>query len=151
MKRFLVITVVAALLSLFAGVAAYAHMGRMECQRKGNPMMGVLKRLDLTDVQKQEAKDIFAKHKAQIQPLVKQLVAERRALRTLVQADAVDEQAIRAQAGKISSVRADLTVQRAYLFHDLRGILTPAQLQKLKQLQAEWDEKIDSRMSQGAN
>lgn len=151
MKRFLVLTVVAAALSLFAGVAAYAHTEGKGGPRKGDPMIWMLKKLDLTDAQKQQAKDIFGKHKAQIQPLVKQMVTERRVLRALVQADAVDEQAIRAQSARVSAANADLAVQRAYLFHELRGILTPDQLQKLKDLQAKWDRRIDRHVTPAAN
>jgi periplasmic protein CpxP/Spy len=147
MKRIIVLAIFVATATLFAGYAADASAAGRGPEHRGHPDLWLLKKLDLSPVQKQQAKDIFRTQRSQIKPVIQQMAAERRALRNLVQADAIDEQAIRTQAARVAAVQADLAVQRAHLFHDLRGILTPEQLQKFKELQAKMDQRIDEHLS----
>ena len=151
MKRFIVLTILAAAATLFAGYPAHASAEGRGQEHRGHPEMALLKKLDLSPAQKQQAKEIFRTQRSQIKPVIQQMAAERRALRNIVQADAIDEQAIRTQAARVAAVQADLAVQRAHLFHDLRGILTPEQLQKFKELQAKMDKRIDEHLSGDAN
>jgi protein CpxP len=103
------------------------------------------KDLKLTEQQQQQIKDIFAKNRAVAQTLMQQLVTERRALRGLIQADTIDEAGIRAQAAKVAAIQADQAVNRAHLAKEIRGVLTPDQVAKLKAKQAERDKKADER------
>lgn len=105
----------------------------------------LVKELHLTVQQKQQAKELFDKNMPQVEPLIKQLVAERRALRALIQADAVDEAAIRAQSAKSAAIQADLAVHRAHSAQEFRAILTPEQIVRARELQAERDKKLDKR------
>ena len=75
------------------------------------------------------------------------MVAERRSLRTLIQAETVDEAAIRAQSAKVAAVAADLAVQRAHGAQEIRKVLTPEQIQKFKSLQEKRDSKFDRFIS----
>ena len=59
MKRFIVLTAVAAAVTLFTGVAVHAYEGGKGPARKGNPLRAMLQKLDLNDVQKQQVKRIF--------------------------------------------------------------------------------------------
>jgi protein CpxP len=61
-----------------------------------------------------------------------------------VQAETVDEAAIRAQATKVAAVEADLAVQRAHGAQEIRKVLTPEQIQKFKAIQEKRDSKLDS-------
>ena len=80
-------------------------------------------------------------------PLLKQLATERRALRTIIQAEAVDEAAIRAQSAKVAAIEADLAVQRAHGAQEIRKVLTPEQIQKFKAIQERRDSKLDRFIS----
>ena len=111
----------------------------------GNHFKKMAKDLQLTAQQKQQLKEIFAKNRPQAEPLMKQFTAERRAMRALIQADTVDEAAIRAQSAKVAAIEADLAVQRAHVAQEIRGILTPEQIAKAKELQARRDKKMEER------
>ena len=40
----------------------------------------------------------------------------------------MDEAAVRAESQRVAAIEANLAVQKAYLFHDLRAVATPDQL-----------------------
>jgi protein CpxP len=134
-----------------APVTASAYMGDDGPPPAGNHsshFKKMAKELQLTDQQKQQIKEIFARNKPQAEPLMKQMHTERRALRSLIQADAIDEAAIRAQSAKIAAVEADLAVQHARVAKEVRAILTPEQIVKEKELQAQRDRKMEERGAQ---
>ncbi len=101
--------------------------------------------LGLTDQQKAQIKEIFKKERAEMKPIMTRMITERRNLRTLVQADKIDEAAIRAQAAKLATIEGDLAIQHAKVAGQIRAILTPAQVEKFKALQKERDKKLDKR------
>ncbi|HIJ80181.1 MAG TPA: Spy/CpxP family protein refolding chaperone [Desulfuromonadales bacterium] len=100
--------------------------------------------LGLSDQQKLDVKALFAKNRPLAEPLMASLNTERRALRALVQADAVDETAIRAQSAKVAALMADLAVQRAHVAQQIRTVLTPEQVKKFKEIQARRDSTMDA-------
>jgi periplasmic protein CpxP/Spy len=110
-----------------------------------------LARLGVTDAQKAQVKAILRKYQPTAGPLIQQVVTERRALRDLIRAETIDETTIRAQAAKVASLQADLAVQRAHVAHDIRAVLTPQQLQKLKDMQTHRDARIDGFLHRIAN
>lgn len=114
----------------------------------GPPMAGqhfkkLATTLGLSAQQQQDIKAILQKDRPQFQPLIKQLVVERRALRTLIHADTIDEAAIRAQSAKVAAIQADQAVLRAHTGQDVRKLLTPEQVQKLKDFQATMERRHD--------
>lgn len=100
------------------------------------------KRLGLSEQQKAQAKAIFQANRTQAQPLMASLRTERHQLRQLIHSGSADEAAIRAQSAKVASVQADLAVQRAKTAKQLMALLTPDQQAKLKELQAQREEKF---------
>jgi periplasmic protein CpxP/Spy len=110
-----------------------------------------LKQLGVTADQKAEVKTILRKYQPTVGPLIKQVVTERRALRDTIRASTIDETAIRAQSAKVASLESDLAVQRACVAHDIRAVLTPEQLQKLKDMQIDVDARIDGFLHRVAN
>jgi protein CpxP len=96
-----------------------------------------LAQLGVTADQKAEVKTILRKYQPTVGPLIEQVVTERRALRDTIRAETIDETAIRAQAAKVASLESDLAVQRAYVAHDIRAVLRPAQQEKFDKLIAE--------------
>ncbi|NVN91487.1 MAG: Spy/CpxP family protein refolding chaperone [Desulfuromonadales bacterium] len=119
----------------FSPMSAMA-MGDGECMHQNEQHFKKMEtELGLSAQQKQSVKDLHAKCRAQNEPLMKQMGTERRALRTLIHADTVNEAAIRAQSGKIAAIEADLAVQRAQAAQLMRALLTPEQVKKLKAIQ----------------
>lgn len=138
---------VAAVLGVLALIPATspAYMGEEGPPQPGKHFNSMVKDLQLTAQQKQQVKEILAKNRPQSEPLMKQFTTERRAMRTLIQADSFDEAAIRAQSAKMVSLEADLAVQRARIAQEIRAVLTPEQIAKAKELQAQRDKKMDER------
>jgi len=110
-----------------------------------------LAQVGVTDAQKAQVKAILRKYQPTAGPLIREVVTERRALRDAIRAETIDEAAIRAQAAKVASLQADLAVERAHIAHDIRAVLTPEQIQKLKELQAQADARVDARLQRIAN
>ena len=110
-----------------------------------------LAQLGVTDEQKAQVKAILRKYQPTAGPLIQQVVTERRALRDTIRGETIDETAIRAQAAKVASLEADLAVERAHVAHDVRAVLTPEQLQKLKEMQLTVDARVDGFLQRIAN
>lgn len=127
-----------------------AHARGLEGEHGGWSMKKMMSALGLSEEQKQTIKEIRKENQPLIQPLVKQLTVERRALRALLQAETIDEAAIRAQAAKVAALQADMAVERAHIHQAVRKVLNPEQLQKFKELQAERDRKFDDFLSRKA-
>ena len=137
----------AAILTAVALVPATApaYIGGDGPPPAGNHFKRMAKELQLTPQQKQQIKEIFARNRPQAEPLMKQRMAEHRALRSLIQADTFDEAAIRAQSAKVAGVEADLAVQRAHVARETRAVLTLEQIAKARELQAQRDKKMEER------
>lgn len=103
-------------------------------------------KLGMTDVQKAQAKAIFEANKPVVKPLYESLQTERTNLQALINADSVNEDAIRAESAKIAGIQAELNVNRAKTGALFRAILTPEQLAILKTL----EEKREQRQSEAA-
>lgn len=99
--------------------------------------------LGVTDQQKEQLCLILKANQPTVQPLIKQFVEERRALRGLVQASPVNEQEIRNQVAKMAASGAELAVKHAYIAERVRTVLTPEQVQKIHDLQSHCDDRID--------
>lgn len=112
----------------------------------GHGLRRIREALGLTDTQVQQIHDILKANRAQVQPLVQSLMTEKRAERALIQAPTVDEPAIRAQAAKVAAIEADLAVLHARIASQIRGLLTPEQIQKIGTFQGMMDGKIDGFM-----
>ena len=137
--------IVAATLIGFATYVAHAST------TDSSPTKGrILAQLGVTGEQKAEVKGILRKYQPTVEPMVRQLVDARRALRGTIRAETIDESAIRAQAARVASLEADLAVQRAHIAHDVRATLTPDQIEKLKELQANRDARVDAFLSRVA-
>jgi Spy/CpxP family protein refolding chaperone len=117
---------------------------------RAHRMMKALEQVGVTDQQKQQIKTIMRESRPTMQPLVQQLRTERKALREAIQASPVNEGAIRAASTRVAQVEADLAVARAHVQDRVRGVLTPDQAAKLKQMQADWQAKREQRMKEGA-
>jgi Spy/CpxP family protein refolding chaperone len=92
--------------------------------------------LDLTDAQQAQAKDILAKEKPTVRPLMQQLAQAHQQMRQLEQAGTFDEAKVRALATQQSQTMTELIVQKARIKSELVALLTPEQKNKLAKFEA---------------
>jgi len=133
----------------FSSLQASAFMGDEGMPPAGLQLKKMAAELGLTAQQQEGVKGIFAKNRPATEPLMKQLKSERHVLRNLVQADTIDEAAIRAQVAKMGTLQADMAVQHAKLAQEVRTILSPEQIQKFKEIQAARESRKDMDRKQG--
>jgi len=117
----------------------------------GGSMKKMIAALELTEDQKLQIKEILIAHKSAIQPVRKQLIMERRALRDLIQSESSSNDAIKAQVLTVSTIAAEMAVQRAQIYREVRPILTKEQIQKFMDLQNARDLRMDEFFSRGTN
>ncbi len=98
----------------------------------GDLMLG---RLDLTDAQKEQVKQILDTHKSEQQTLAERGRAAREALDAAITADTFDANTVRARANALGDVEADLAVARAQVRQEVVQILTAEQKAQLKKAQ----------------
>ncbi|MBN1381650.1 MAG: Spy/CpxP family protein refolding chaperone [Deltaproteobacteria bacterium] len=127
---------------------AYAAVSNEESLSSLNPF---LKRsyagLGLTDQQITAIKAVVKQNLLQIKAMSEQIIMERRALKSLIRAEAMDEPAIRAQVAKVAALEADRCVKRAFIGREIRGILTPEQINKAKEMRIFRERLVDRRIA----
>jgi len=110
------------------------HMGQ---GGKGGKMFRVLRMLDLDDSQKDEVKQINDKYKADREKIVDNIRQYRETLTQSIHGDEYNEENIRAAHNQISKEREEMVVLKAKIFSEIKAILTPEQLEKLKTAKAD--------------
>jgi Spy/CpxP family protein refolding chaperone len=93
--------------------------------------------LNLTDQQKQQAKDIFSSEREAARSVRQELIQERKSVRSAIQAGkpaAEVQQLAKNEAPKLG----ELAGLRAAAFAKFHAVLTPAQQQKLQSLHQGW-------------
>jgi Spy/CpxP family protein refolding chaperone len=132
---------------------AKADVGGKDCLHDGDhPRLHnfdkFAKNLGLNDSQKTKAKVILQSNKDVIKPMIDNLRAEQKVLQTLLHADSFDEAAIRVETAKIAAIQADLHVNRAKTDSKLKAILTPAQINILKNIRQDRSHKKEEKSTQ---
>lgn len=105
-------------------------------------------RLDLTDAQQAQAKEIMAKEKPTLQPLFQQLAQTRHQLRQFEESGTFDEAQVRAIATQQAQTLTELTVQKTRIEAELVKILTPDQKAKLTQMMDRREQRMQRFMEQ---
>ena len=109
-------------------------------------LLGKLVELGVSQAQKQQIHAVLRESRPTIKPLVMQYVQERRALRKTIHTAPVNEAAIRAQAARVVQIEADLDVKRAYISERICAVLTPEQVERLKQIAGAVDAYVDAML-----
>jgi len=104
-----------------------------------------LGQLDLSDAQKQQARDIMQRHRQQSQPVMDRLQQAMQAQRAAINAVPVNEAAVRQAAAALAAVEADMAVDQARMHADIFSILTVEQQEKAKQLEAQGQARAQER------
>jgi Spy/CpxP family protein refolding chaperone len=137
---------VAGILMLAAVFALSQTMKRVHMHRGGmfgeHQLQFFTDYLDLTDAQQAQAKEILAKGKPTIQPLVQQMKDSRRQLHQLEMSGAFDEGKVRNLAAQQSQTMTELIVQKARIHSELVQILTPDQKAKLSKFMGRHEQRF---------
>ena len=100
-----------------------------------------LRELGLTDAQREQVKAIFDSHKDEFQAIGERMKTARQAQLAAVEAQPLDEAAIRAKTTDLAAVEADAAVLRAKVHAAVFQVLTPEQQEKAKTLKAEREQR----------
>ena len=89
--------------------------------------------LDLSDDQKAQLKSIADSHRDEFRAAGEKVRAIRESMRALVDAESINESAIRAKSAEIAAAEADMLILNAKVRKESMQILTAEQLAKLKE------------------
>ena len=141
-----VVTVAAAAPILIAGASATATEARQDQpqprmgpgMRRGGPMgFGPeFRQLDLTDDQRAQLRSIAESHRDELRAAGEKARAARDGMQALLDADSINESAIRAKSAEIAAAEAEVMILNAKVRQESMPVLTPEQQQKLKELRA---------------
>ena len=153
MKKFAIRYLAPAIALLFTlGVtlaSAQASPGHGKMGRFG--IMRGLSRLNLTDSQKSDVRQILASRKATFQSLHEQASANRDALRTVAGSQAPDPSAVGAAYLKLQASRQALRAERQSAMQQIRSVLTTDQQNQLDTMKQQRQQRFQDRMgSQGS-
>ena len=90
--------------------------------------------LDLTDEQRAQMRSIAESHRDEFKAAGDKSRAAHEAMRTLLEADTIDEAAIRAKSVEVAAAEADVMILNAKVRRESMQVLTPEQQAKLKEL-----------------
>ena len=118
------------------GVGGPGGPGGPGMRRPGGPMgFGPgFQMLDLSDDQKAQLKQIAESHRDEFKAASDKVRAAHEGMRALLDADAVDESAVRAKGAEIGAADAEVMLLNARVRKESMQILTPEQQAKLKEL-----------------
>ncbi len=89
--------------------------------------------LDLSDDQKEQLKKIAESHEAEFKAIGEKTRAAHEGMRALLDADTINESAIRAKSQEVAAAQADAMILDAKIRKESMQILTADQLAKLKE------------------
>ena len=92
--------------------------------------------LDLTDDQRAQMKSIAQSHRDEFKAAGEKSRAAHDGMQALLEADTIDEAAIRAKSTEVAAAEADVMILNAKVRLESLQILTPEQLAKLKELRS---------------
>lgn len=111
----------------------------------GGPMAMLgpgLQQLGLSDAQRDQVRAIRESHREELQQIAEKVRAARAGLRALIEAETIDEAAIRAKAAEVAAAEADAAILNAKVRAEVfSSVLTPEQQQKAKELRQQMQER----------
>ena len=99
-------------------------------------------RLDLTDAQQSQVKDIMAKEKPALKPLFLQLAQASHQMRQLEENDNFNEAQVRTLAAQQSQTMTELIVQKARIESEMLQVLNPDQKTKFKEIMDKHEQRM---------
>jgi Spy/CpxP family protein refolding chaperone len=118
----------------------------------GERLHRMMSQLDLTPEQQEQIYAMFQEHRESTESIRQQLRDAHREVMELTHADTVDENAIRQAIQDAAVLQADMAVDGARMFQQIRGVLTDEQRAQLEEMRAErleWRENRSERRGRG--
>ncbi len=106
-------------------------------------------RLNFTDAQKEQVKNIADSHRDEWKALGDRARTAREALHAAITAESVDEGLIRQRSADVAAIEADLAVAQARTHAEVFQILTAEQKEQLKTFEAEAKNRMEQRRQGG--
>ena len=128
--------------------------GRVERRGRGDKGMRGMKggfggrfaeNLNLTDTQKEQMKQISARHRESTKALRQQTPGGRGGDSAFLSGGAFDEAAVRAAAQARANAHVEMEVARARMMSEMYAVLTPEQKTQLAQERQQWEQKRQER------
>ena len=117
------------------------HAARADGFRTG------FRELDLTDDQKAQLKSIAESHRDEFRAAGEKARAAHDGMQALVEADSINESAIRAKSAEIAAAEAEVMILNAKVRQESMQVLTSEQQQKLKELRAAREAQMKQRQA----
>jgi protein CpxP len=139
---------IAAAVLLVLGALAVAQTVRRAAYRHGGGMFGghmlafYAHRLDLTDAQQSQIKDIMAKEKPALKPLFAQLAQANHQMRQFEEGENFNEAQVRTLATQQSQTITELIVQKARIESEMVQVLNPDQKTKFKEMMDKHEQRM---------
>ena len=118
-------------------------IGRLIHERLGK-LFDLRDELNITPEQRASIRTIVQNHRDDLKPVLKGVIEKHRTLHTAVLADETDEQAIRAAANDLGGAIGDAAVVAAQVAKEVKAVLTPEQLQVLRDFRADRQDAVDA-------
>jgi Spy/CpxP family protein refolding chaperone len=148
-KKALTFMVAVTLVLVFTAASAEARPYGPHMQKRGmGPGSAGLRAfhdLKLSDAQQESITKIINQYQDQRETLRDSMVMARRNLRVVLQAELFNEEEARKAFREASAVREDMFVLRAKMMTELRAVLTPEQLELIKERKAKRIERMKKR------
>jgi Spy/CpxP family protein refolding chaperone len=113
---------------------------------QGNQHLAMMKRLDLTDKQKEQVQEIHLNGQQAMLPIRNQLREEMARLRTLTTSENYDQDAVQKTIQTIADLRADMMLEQVSHHQEVRSVLTEEQRIKFDTFQ---HKKHNAQLRQG--
>lgn len=114
----------------------------------GGPGGGLpLRELNLSDTQQQQARDVTQQYRDQNRQAAERLRTAMDAERKAVQTLPVNEGLIRSTTQALVEAQTELAIQQARMQSEIFTLLTPAQQEQAKKLQAERESRVQQRQA----
>lgn len=142
----------AVLLAATLGTIVYAQgdgpgqpgpFGHLRHGMRGFPLFG---RLELTEAQREQVRDIMERYQEQMRATGRQLHEAHEAQRAAVEAIPVNEGLIRSTTQALANAQTEMALLHARIHNDVWAILTPEQQEKAKQLKGERESRLKQRL-----
>jgi Spy/CpxP family protein refolding chaperone len=150
-KKVITVMVVVSMVLVFA--AAFAAEARPFDPHKQKRGMGfglgglrAFHDLNLSDAQQESITNIINQYQNQRETLRNSMIEARKSLRVVLQAEHFNEEDARTAFREVSAVREDMFVLRAKMMAEIRAVLTPEQLELLKERKAQRLDRMKKRL-----
>ena len=108
-------------------------------------------RLELSDEQREQIRGVLGAHREANAPWHQDLRNLSAELEKAVEAEPLDEEAVRALARQVADIRVELAVSRARVAREVREVLTPDQRETLGEMRSQMKERREGFGGRGTH